>query len=124
MNSANWWAQKLGNGMPPVPARPADMPMPPSQQPMTRFTPPQPQAAPQKAVSASQTDLCPTCGSSNYLSVNKAQKRCFDCGYPLEQAGSRYGSLTGANVEGPTKGSIGNNPMSNWNPQGIIGRVQ
>lgn len=120
MNNANWWAQKLGGSTPP---RPADIPMPPSQQPMTRYTPPQQQIAPQKAQSASQTDFCPTCGSSNYMSVQNAQKRCYDCGYPLEQSGSRYGSLTGAQVEGPVKGSLGNDGTSNWNPQGIIGRI-
>lgn len=123
MSSSNWWANKLGPNMPPIPAR-QEMPMPPSQRPMTRFIPPQPQAPATKAQSAAQTDLCPTCGSDNYMSVAGAKARCYDCGYPLEQSGSRYGSLTGARVEGSVKESRGNSGVSNWNPQGIVGRVQ
>jgi ribosomal protein L37E len=120
--SNNWWANKLGAVAPPAPQR-QEMPMPPSQRPMTPYIPPQPTVQPSKAQSASQTELCPTCGSENYMAVGNAGKRCYDCGYPIEQSGSRYGSLTGARVEGPVKGSIGNNPNSNFNPQNIIGRI-
>jgi hypothetical protein len=49
--------------------------------------------------------------------------RCLDCGYPVEQAGSRYGALTGAKVEGNTRAAIGNNATNNYNPQTVIGRV-
>ena len=49
--------------------------------------------------------------------------RCYDCGYPIQQSGSKFGALTGAKVEGNTKSSIGNDIQSNWNPQGIIGRI-
>ena len=49
--------------------------------------------------------------------------RCYDCGYPLEQSGSKYGSLTGAKVEGTTKAAMGNDSTNNWNPQQIVGRV-
>lgn len=50
--------------------------------------------------------------------------RCYDCGYPISQSGSRYGALTGAKVEGAAKGAIGNttggfNPMpQGYNPDG------
>jgi hypothetical protein len=57
------------------------------------------------------------------MSVQKAAPRCYDCGYPISQSGSRYGSLTGAKVEGSAKSAIGNDVQSNWNPQGIIGRI-
>jgi hypothetical protein len=57
------------------------------------------------------------------MAIQNAAPRCYDCGYPINQAGSRYGSLTGAKVEGSAKGAIGNDTQSNWNPQGIIGRV-
>jgi hypothetical protein len=49
--------------------------------------------------------------------------RCYDCGYPVQQSGSRYGSLTGAHVEGNAKAAAGNDATNNWNPQGIVGRI-
>jgi hypothetical protein len=57
------------------------------------------------------------------MAVQNSAPRCYDCGYPISQSGSRYGALTGAKVEGTTKTSIGNDATSNWNPQGIIGRI-
>jgi hypothetical protein len=57
------------------------------------------------------------------MTVQNAAARCYDCGYPLTQAGSRYGALTGASVEGSAKQANGNDVASNWNPQGIIGRI-
>jgi hypothetical protein len=41
----------------------------------------------------------------------------------MEQSGSKYGSLTGAQVVGDTKSASGNNPTNNYNPQQIIGRI-
>lgn len=122
MTNADWWAKKLGT-QPQPQSRPADNPMPPSQQPMTPYVPPQPQQPATKAMSANQTALCPNCSSTNYMSINNAAPRCYDCGYPLEQSGSKYGSLAGAKVEGSTKAATGNDSTSNWNPQGIIGRI-
>ena len=122
MSNADWWAKQLGaQPQAQVPApRPADIPMPPSQQPMTPFQQPAPMS---KAQSSTQTQLCPECGGGNYMTVQNAAPRCYDCGYPIQQSGSRYGALTGANVEGSAKQSIGNEVASNWNPQGIIGRI-
>ena len=124
MSNADWWAQKLAqqNGQAPVQqGRPDPMPpMPPSQQPMTTFQQPAPMS---KAQSSTQTQLCPDCGGGNYMTVQNAAARCYDCGYPLTQAGSRYGALTGASVEGNAKQANGNDVASNWNPQGIIGRI-
>ena len=125
MSNANWWANKLGQQTP-APAqqpRPVNMPMPPSQQPMTQYVPPQPSAPLSKAQSAAQTQSCPNCSSNNYMSVAGAKLRCYDCGYPLEQSGSRYGSLTGAKVEGATKSARGNDATNNFNPQQIVGRI-
>ena len=124
MSNADWWAKQLG-GQPqqaPQVARPVNNPMPPSQQPMTPYSPPPPPPV-SKAQSASQTASCPECGGTNYMSVQNAAPRCYDCGYPISQSGSRYGSLTGAKVEGSVKSSLGNDGQSNWNPQGIIGRI-
>lgn len=125
MSSANWWANKLGAQQPAAQPRPADIPMPPSQQPMTPYTAPQPQMNPNvsKAQSANQTQTCPDCYSNNYMSVAGAAPRCYDCGYPLQQSGSKYGSLTGAKVEGTTKSARGNDTANNFNPQQIVGRI-
>ena len=123
MNNADWWAKKLGNPQPSQQSRPDPTPaMPPSMQPMAPL-PTFQQPATERAQSAKQTAACPDCGSGNYMSVANASPRCFDCGYPLEQSGSRYGSLAGAHIEGAAKQSLGNDPTSNWNPQGIIGRI-
>lgn len=122
MSNADWWAKQLGT-QPAQTARPADIPMPASQQPMTPYVPPQPQQPTTKAQSVNQTQTCPDCGGANYMAVQNAAPRCYDCGYPLQQSGSRYGALTGANVEGDAKQSRGNDIVSNWNPQGIIGRI-
>jgi hypothetical protein len=123
MNNADWWAKQL-NAQPAQQPRQADVPMPASQQPMTPYTPPQqPQQPNLRIGSAAQTQSCPDCGSGNYMAVQNAAPRCYDCGYPLGQSGSKYGALTGAKVEGNAKGALGNDTASNWNPQGIIGRI-
>ena len=126
MSNADWWAKQLGTQPVAPQTRPENVPMPPSQQPMTPYTPPppQPQQSSLRIGSAQQTDSCPECGGNNYMSVQKAAPRCYDCGYPISQSGSRYGALTGAKVEGAAKGAIGNDGTSNWNPQGIIGRIE
>jgi len=125
MSTADWWAAKLAatNPAPVEASRTTNMPsMPPSQQAMPLMPSFQPQPS-ERAQSANQTANCPDCGSTNYMAVQNAAPRCFDCGYPLEQSGSRYGSLTGAKIEGNARASAGNDIVSNWNPQGIIGRI-
>jgi len=123
MSSADWWAKQL-QGNAPAQRQDVSPPMPPSQQPMTRFEPPQPQQQSNLRIgSAQQTQRCPECNSNNYMAVQNTAPRCYDCGYPINQSGSKYGALTGAKVEGTTKSSIGNDATSNWNPQGIIGRI-
>ena len=57
------------------------------------------------------------------MSVAGAKPRCYDCGYPLEQSGSKYGALAGAHVEGDTQAARGNDQTNNYNPQQIIGRI-
>lgn len=125
MSNADWWAKQLGVKPTPQAAPPQqpNMPMPPSQQPMTQYVPPQPQTPSSRALSAQQNQSCPNCNSANYMSVNGAKLRCYDCGYPLEQSGSKYGSLTGAKVVGDAKSARGNDSSNNWNPQQIVGRV-
>jgi ribosomal protein S27AE len=124
MSNSDWWSKQLGGHSAVPQARPADIPMPASQQPMTPYNPPQPQQPTTKAQSARMTQTCPDCGSANYMApAQNVSLRCYDCGYPIQQSGSKFGSLTGAKVEGPVKSSQGNDVQSNWNPQGIIGRV-
>jgi hypothetical protein len=126
MSNSDWWASKLAGNAPQAPAqqgRPMNMPpMPPSQQPLPQM-PAFQQTQASRAQSSNQTASCPDCGSNNYMAIQNAAPRCFDCGYPLEQSGSRFGNLTGAHVDGPAKASLGNDTQSNWNPQGIIGRI-
>ena len=122
MNTADWWAKKLGQ--PAQQGRPDPTPpMPPSQQPMAQMPSFQAANPAEKAQSSKQTASCPDCGSGNYFSIQNATPRCYDCGYPIQQSGSRYGGLAGAHVEGSTKQATGNNTTNNWNPQGIIGSI-
>jgi ribosomal protein S27AE len=125
MSNTDWWAKKLGQQVTPPAGRPDPTPaMPASQQPMGQMPSFQPGANPsEKAQSAKQTAACPDCGSSNYMAIQNAAARCYDCGYPIQQSGSRYGNLAGAHVEGAAKQASGNDSTSNWNPQGIIGRI-
>lgn len=114
MSNADWWSRKLNNNPQPIaPRQDPTPPMPMTQQPMAVMPPFQPTQT-TKAQSANQSTLCPDCGSNSYMSVANAAPRCFDCGYPLEQSGSRYGSLAGANVVGTPKASQGNDATGNW----------
>lgn len=121
MNNADWWANKLAqtNGQPQVGRPDNTIPMPPSQQPlapMPQFPAAQPTTRP--VPSASQNYSCPDCGSGNYLSPNPQTIafRCYDCGYPISQSGSRFGGLAGAHVEGAARQALGNDSTNNWNP--------
>jgi ribosomal protein S27AE len=124
MSNADWWSKKLGNPQPVQQGRPDPTPaMPPSQQPMTPM-PAFQQTTPPQAPSARSTATCPDCGSGNYMAPTaQIAPRCYDCGYPIQQSGSRFGGLAGAHVEGAAKQATGNDSTNNWNPQGIIGRV-
>jgi len=129
VSNANWFANKVAQqtgqqAPPPQQGRPVNMPpMPPSQQPMAQM-PAFQQPVQSKAKSASLTSTCPDCGSDNYFAATPQNtERCFECGYPVQQSGGRYGSLAGAHVEGAAQQARGNDVQSNWNPQGIIGRI-
>lgn len=53
---------------------------------------------------------CPECGSGNFFAQRRTENgmpmrveaaaRCFDCGYPIIQAGSSHGGATSARVDG------------------------
>ena len=124
MNNANWWANKLGT-TPPAVGRPVnDVPMPPTQQPMAPMPSFQGAQTPPQAPSAKSSATCPDCGSGNYMSPSPSiAYRCYDCGYPVQQQGSRFGSLAGAHTDASVQAASGNATANNWNPQQVIGRV-
>ncbi len=112
----NWWADKLAGDAPNP--RPQVQPAPQPTAPVQQQQPQQPAKQPQ---SAKETDLCPSCGSGNYMAAPGRQyHRCYDCGYPLQQSGSGIGSTS---TEGPTKQAV-QVESSGYNPQAIIGRVE
>lgn len=136
-NNADWFARKMANRTPQqpslqqppyVPPLSANTPLQTSQQfamqqpgmPQLPMIPSQPQS---KAQSAQQTASCPSCGSANYMSVQNAAARCFDCGYPTEQSGSRYGALTGAKVDSAAAKPAVGNSSGGYHPDQIIGKV-
>lgn len=121
--SANWFAGKLGPGPALPPQVPTQAPPynPVPQQPQPQQMPEeQPQRLPQSAIAASR---CPGCGSGNYGQVTAETKaRCYDCGYPVVQAGSGVSAI-GNSATGPTQAARQSTTSNNWNPQGIIGHI-
>lgn len=127
MSSRNWWADKLGQ---PVtrPSTPATSP-----NPNVPFTPrvQQPnipvaydQEKDQlvtKAQSAREYERCPGCSSGNYFAPAGTQrKRCYDCGYPIVQAGSGVG---GTGSDGPAIPAKQPSQGSGFNPSVIVDRI-
>ena len=127
MSTSNWWANKLG-----APAVPQQQPVQPQYQapqqyapPAQQYAPPRPQAyppQPQQYVDSS----CPGCGSGNYGGATpEARKRCYDCGYPIQQSGSGVGKgivSGGGQASGPTQAAV-QVQSGGWNPTTIIGHI-
>jgi hypothetical protein len=98
MSNSNWWANKLGaNG--PLPTTPPTTPpqgnvyRAPQQAPNVQvsYDPNQDQLV-TRAQSARDQERCPGCMSGNYMApVGTQRKRCYDCGYPIVQAGTGVG---------------------------------
>lgn len=112
----DWWAKKLNA---PAPQAQPVQPQPVYQQPQRVSTPPVQQTVP-------ITERCPGCGSGNYGGATpEARKRCYDCGYPLQQSGSGMGTgiSTGQPAAGPTTPAKQVSTANNFNPQGIIGHI-
>ena len=82
-----------------------DIPTPQPAQPEPQLQQPQPQfSVPQQARGIHAANTCPECGGSSYMSVKPdgitsihgpARSRCFDCGYPYVQMGSRNVGIAG-----------------------------
>lgn len=116
MSNSDWWAKQLGAQPTSAPQQRQEISMPQSQQPMARYAPTPMQPDVSKAQSAKQNIPCPECGGGNYMSPQQnIALRCYDCGYPVMQSGSRYGALTGAKVEGAVKTATGNSGTSGFN---------
>jgi hypothetical protein len=119
--SNNWWANKLGTT--PVPQQPSyqGVAIPQQQAPQT---PNAPQNYPTMRTPVG--DRCPGCGSGNYAGATpESRKRCYDCGYPLQQSGSGMGTGIvgqGGQASGPAQAAT-QVPTGGWNPTTIIGHL-
>lgn len=125
--SNNWWADKLGTPQTPS-ARPTSTPptyQPPAPSP---YLPPQqdPYSQPREPQSSRSMSKCPGCGSGNYGSVDPSVRaRCYDCGYPISQSGSGAGTgIQQPQGSGPVQAARQVSTANNFNPQGIIGRIE
>jgi hypothetical protein len=62
-------------------------------------------------------------GDSGNITMEILQNTIGEIVWTTNAGNGIYGSLTGAKVEGSAKAARGNDIASNWNPQGIIGRI-
>ena len=124
MSNADWFARKLTQQ--PVPQQqqqpaPVYAAPPPAQyaQPQQPQNPPSQQMTP-------QAERCPGCGSGNYGGATpESRKRCYDCGYPIQQSGSGVGTGiigSGGQASGPATPAV-QVQTGGWNPQTIIGHI-
>lgn len=98
-----WWERRLSQepSSPPPVRRQPELPVPKPR------TPPE--------------DLCPNCGSENYLSATSlTQKRCYDCGHPVVQSGT---GVSSGRTDGTVKGAK-QIRSGGYSPGTIVGRVQ
>lgn len=127
MSNSNWWANKLGTQAPTQNTPPTSPPSsnvyrPPQQSPniQVSYDPQQDQLV-TKAQSAREAERCPGCMSGNYMApVGTQRKRCYDCGYPIVQAGTGVGG-TGQN--GTTIAAKQPNQGGGFNPTTIVDRI-
>lgn len=129
MSNSDWWSKKLGNPtpQPQAPATPPTFAVQP--QPAT-YAQPQVPSYPVSQQVTPQAPRCPECGSGNYTVAAKqvtqngevSSWRCYDCGYPKIQAGSRHGGASSASSSGPTQ-KAKQVPTGGWNPTTIIGKL-
>lgn len=126
--SNNWWAKKLGNpgpmpATPPTTTPPGNVYRPPQQTPNipVSYDAQQDQLV-TRAQSARDNDRCPGCMSGNYMApVGTQRKRCYDCGYPIVQAGSGVG---GTGQGGAPIAAKQPSQSGGFNPNIIVDRIQ
>lgn len=128
-NNSDWYARKFGSPRQPDsspqtgPTRPTVY-TPQPQQPNIRVGYDQNQdQLVTRAPSSRETELCPGCMSGNYFAPQGTQrKRCYDCGYPLVQAGTGVGGTGGAGEGRPMPAkqpAMG----TGFNPTTIVDRI-
>lgn len=123
-NTSDWFAKKLAQQQqqqqPQAPAPTYAAP-----QPATYAQPQQPQYPPSQQTSP-QAERCPGCGSGNYGGATpESRKRCYDCGYPIQQSGSGVGKGIvggGGQAAGPATPAV-QVQTGGWNPTTIIGHI-
>ena len=119
-NNADWFAKKLGQ-------QPQQQPAPRyvAPQPATYAQPQQPQYPPSQQITP-QAERCPGGGSGNYGGATpESRKRCYDCGYPIQQSGSGVGKGvvgSGGQAAGPATPAV-QVQTGGWNPTTIIGHI-
>lgn len=119
--SSSWWANKLGTQQPAQPVPPLQ-----PQQPAQPYVPPTINVGQTNTPPVAYTpmDRCPGCGSGNYGGATpESRKRCYDCGYPIQQSGSGVSGVRGPRAEGPVQPAKQVHSGNNFNPQGIIGKI-
>jgi hypothetical protein len=127
--SSDWWSKKMGvPATQPTYTQPVQYPVQqPTQQPMQQ--PMQQSYAPQQPIQPA-SPTCPGCRSANYAMVGNqitqngsvSTYRCYDCGYPLVQAGSGRGGANSAPSQGPSQ-KAKQVQTGGWNPTTIIGKL-
>ena len=127
MSNNNWWAKKLGT-TPAVSSSPPTSPANPTVYRAPQQTPNTQVAYDSendqlvtKAQSSRSNDRCPGCLSGNYMApVGTQRKRCYDCGYPIVQAGTGVGGTgQGGTPIAAKQPSQGNG----FNPTTIVDRI-
>jgi hypothetical protein len=96
--SNDWWSKKLSNpastqSTPPTSPPTSNVYRAPQQSPNVQVSYDQQQdQLVTRAQSSRDAERCPGCMSGNYMApVGTQRKRCYDCGYPIVQAGSGVG---------------------------------
>lgn len=129
--SSDWWSKKLSDTNAPSVNRPS---APTGPLPNVRYVPegnvvstpvtydPNQDQLVTKAQSARVDDKCPGCYSGNYFAPTGTQlKRCYDCGYPIQQSGSGGGLPSSSS--GPTTPAKQISTANNFNPSVIVDRI-
>lgn len=118
-SAADWWARKLSGattsptpGSAQYPTTGPPPPIPPFGQP-SGFLDAAARWQGSEAAQRTESGHCPECGSGNYFARKRSEQgmpmraeaapHCFDCGYPVVQAGSSRGSAATARPSGPAK---------------------
>lgn len=116
---SDWYQRRFGGGQQgATTASPPPRVPPPPQQPQ-----PSQHKTGRPALSSLQETRCPACASTNYMAAPGTQlQRCFDCGYPVVQAGTGVGGVSNASDGKVHKATQVQG--SGFNPTVIVGRVE